>query len=88
MTLKIEKYSDGTSTTIRLIGRMQAEHLAELEKQIRESGPEIALDLEEVDLVDVQVVRFLGACEARGDHASQLLALHTRLDRQRARLDE
>ncbi len=47
MTLKIEKYSEGTSTTIRLIGRIQAEHLAELEKQIRESGSKIAIDLEE-----------------------------------------
>ena len=66
MTLKIEKYSDGNSTTIRLIGRMQAEHLEELEKQIRESGPAITLDLEEVTLVDVEVVRFLGTCETRG----------------------
>ena len=39
--------------------------MAELEKQIRESGSKIALDLEEVDLVDVQVVRFLGTCEAQ-----------------------
>src|SRR5258708_35421674 len=66
MTLKIERYSEGPSTKIRLIGRMQAEHLAELEKQIRESGTKIALDLEEVNLVDVQAVRFLGACEAQG----------------------
>ena len=66
MTLKIERYSEGTGTKIRFIGRMQAEHLAELEKQIRESGSKIALDLEEVNLVDVQVVRFLGACEAQG----------------------
>ena len=66
MTLKIERHSEGPSTTIRLIGRMQAEHLAELEQQIRESGSKIAIDLEEVNLVDVQVVRFLGACEAQG----------------------
>ena len=66
MTLKIETYSDGSNTKIRLIGRMQAEHLAELEKQIRNGGPKIELDLEQVDLVDVQVVRFLGACEAQG----------------------
>jgi hypothetical protein len=66
MTLKIERYSEGPSTKIRLIGRMQAEHLAELEQQIRGSGSKIALDLEEVNLVDVQVVRFLGACEAQG----------------------
>jgi anti-anti-sigma regulatory factor len=66
MTLKIEKYSDGAVTRIRLIGRMQAEHLPELEKQIRESASKIVIDLEELDLVDVQVVRFLGACEAQG----------------------
>jgi anti-anti-sigma regulatory factor len=66
MTLKIETYSDGARTKIRLSGRMQAEHLAELEKQIRESGSKIVIDLEEVDLVDVQVVRFLGAFEAQG----------------------
>ena len=66
MTLKIEKYSEGTCTTIRLIGRIQTEHLAELEKQIRESASKIAIDLEEVELVDVQIVRFLGMCEAHG----------------------
>jgi anti-anti-sigma regulatory factor len=66
MTLKIEKYADESSTTIRLIGRVQAEHLAELERQIKESGSKVALDLEEVNLVDVEVVRFLGSCEAQG----------------------
>jgi len=66
MTLKIEKYGDGNSTTIRLIGRMQSEHLQELEKQIRESVQPIILDLDEVTLVDVEIVRFLGTCEARG----------------------
>jgi anti-anti-sigma regulatory factor len=66
MTLRIEKASDGHSTTIRLIGRMRAEHLEELEKQIRENGPAIILDLDEVALVDVESVRFLGECEARG----------------------
>jgi anti-anti-sigma regulatory factor len=66
MTLKIERYSDGLSTTIRLIGRMRAEHLSELEKQIRESRSKIVLDLEELDLVDVEAVRFLGICETQG----------------------
>ena len=66
MTLKIEKYSDGKCATIRLIGRMRAEHLPELEKQIKESESKITLDLEELKLVDVDAVRFLGNCEARG----------------------
>jgi anti-anti-sigma regulatory factor len=66
MTLKIERYSDGLSTTIRLIGRMRAEHLSELEKQIRDSESKIVLNLEELDLVDVEAVRFLGMCETQG----------------------
>ena len=66
MTLKIEKHSDGKRTTIRLIGRMRAEHLEEVEKQIRESDPAVTLDLEEVTLIDVESVRFLGTCEERG----------------------
>jgi hypothetical protein len=45
---------------------MRAEHLAELEKQIRESESKIVLDLEELNLVDVEAVRFLGMCEAQG----------------------
>ena len=66
MTLKIEKYRDGHSTIIRLIGRMRAEHLSELEKQIKESDSKIVLDLEELNLVDVEAVRFLGVCETQG----------------------
>jgi len=66
MTLKIERYSDGRCTTIRLIGWLRAEHLDELEKQIKGGGSQIALDLEEVNLVDVQSVRFLGTCEEQG----------------------
>jgi hypothetical protein len=45
---------------------MRAEHLSELEKQIRESELKIALDLEELDLIDVEAVRFLGICEIQG----------------------
>lgn len=66
MTFKIEKHRDRHNTTIRLIGRMGAEHLSELEKLIRESEPKIVLDLEELDLIDVEAVRFLGKCETQG----------------------
>jgi anti-anti-sigma regulatory factor len=66
VTFKIEKYRDGRGTTIRLIGRMRAEHLSELQKQIKESESKIVLDLEELNLVNVDVVRFLGMCETQG----------------------
>lgn len=66
MTLRIEKVLDGPTTTIRLIGRIRAELLEELRVQIKGSGTAVALDLEEVSLVDIDVVRFLGACQAEG----------------------
>ena len=64
--MKIEKNSQGGTTTIRLIGHFQAEHLGELKKQLEDDGPRLVLDLTEVTLVDVEVVRFLGAREADG----------------------
>jgi hypothetical protein len=66
MTLRIERASDEFRTTIRLIGRMQAEHLDELKAQIEQGGSKVALDLREVRLVDVEAIRFLGSCQAAG----------------------
>jgi len=66
VTFKIETYRDDQGTTIRLIGRMRAEDLSDLEKQIRESESRIVLDLEELDFIDVEAVRFLGMCETQG----------------------
>jgi hypothetical protein len=66
MTLRIDKVPAGAGTTIRLIGRMRAGLIEELKMQIRESGTPVVLDLDEVSLVDVDVVRFLGECQAEG----------------------
>ncbi|PYX11863.1 MAG: hypothetical protein DMG84_23020 [Acidobacteria bacterium] len=66
MTLKIERNSHGGRTTIRLIGHFQSEHIGELKKQLQDNGPQLVLDLKEVTVVDVEVVRFLGACKADG----------------------
>jgi anti-anti-sigma regulatory factor len=65
-TLKIEKHSSHGKTTIRLIGRFQWEHVDELKKQIQSNGKQLALDLQEVTLVDLGVVQFLALCEADG----------------------
>jgi hypothetical protein len=65
-TLKIEKHSSHGKTTIRMIGRFQWEHVDELKKQIRSNGKQLALDLQEVTLVDLGVVQFLALCEAEG----------------------
>jgi len=66
MTCKIERHADGHHTTLRLIGYVQTEHLETLRAQLESNGPRIVLDLEEVTLVDVEVVRFLGTCEKEG----------------------
>ena len=66
MTLKIETASDGHTASLRLIGRIEAEYLDELEAHVRRHRPLLVLDLDEVTLVDVAVVRFLIACEAEG----------------------
>ena len=66
MTLRIEKDSDGQTTTLRLIGRMRREHIEELKAQIKAGGPSVTLDLNEVSLVDLDVIRFLAACQTEG----------------------
>jgi hypothetical protein len=66
MTLRIEKSSEANTTTLRLIGRVQAEHVDALDAEIKNCEPPVVLDLGEVGLVDIDVVRFLGACQSKG----------------------
>jgi hypothetical protein len=65
VTLKIEELFGEHGTTLKLIGRIRAEHLAELRGQIAGSVPS-GLELGEVSLVDADAVRFLGSCESDG----------------------
>ena len=67
MTLKIERIC-GTDAErgVRLSGELRSEHLDQVKAEIVRGGPRITLDLEEVDLVDVDGVRFLNACEVEG----------------------
>jgi hypothetical protein len=63
----MEKDSDGQQTIIRLSGRLQAEHLDELKTQILGAQSPLALALDAVTLVDIEVVRFLNTtCEKNG----------------------
>jgi hypothetical protein len=66
MTLKIERMSGKRGTRIRLSGTFRSEHCDQVKAEIERGGPRIALDLEEVDLVDVEGVRSeCGSGEAR-----------------------
>jgi ABC-type transporter Mla MlaB component len=66
MTFKIERAHSGQVTTLRLIGKLNSECLEELKQQVEHGGPQVMLDLAEVELVDVEVVRFLNACQSDG----------------------
>ena len=66
MTLRIETASAGQTAMLRLIGRVESEYLDELRDQLRKHRAQLVLDLDEVTLVDVGVVRFLITCEAEG----------------------
>jgi hypothetical protein len=64
--LKLEKISNEGRTIVQLIGRVRSEHLGEIRNQMETCGPHVTLDLEEVTVVCVEVVRFLGSCERGG----------------------
>jgi len=66
MTGKIERHADGQHTTLQLIGHLHAVHLEALHAQLETNGSRTVLDLDQVTLVDVEVVRFLGTCEQEG----------------------
>ena len=65
MTLKIERISGKRRTRIRLSGELRSEHLDQLKAEIERGGPRVELDLQELDLVDVESVRFLNGARWR-----------------------
>jgi anti-anti-sigma regulatory factor len=66
MTLRITIGSDGQGTTLRLSGRIRSTDIQNVREAMKGKAERIVLDLEEVTLVDVDVVRFLGVSEAEG----------------------
>ena len=66
MTLKIKRIAEKRKTRICLSGQLRSEHLDQLKSEVERGGPRVALDLEELDLVDIEGVRFLNACASAG----------------------
>ena len=62
MTLRIER----VQARVRLSGEFRSEHLDQVKAEIKLCDSPVVLDLEELDLVDVEAIRFLNACEAKG----------------------
>ena len=66
VTLRIETITGEEGSRIKLIGRLRAESLPDLKAEIKASGTVIALEMDEVTLVDLDVVRFLSTCRKQG----------------------
>ena len=64
--LRIEKESDGHTTTLRLIGRIQSADIGSIRAQMDDDSVHVLFDLGEVALVNVEVIRFLSDCEDEG----------------------
>ncbi len=68
MTLKVQISTKEEAVVFTLIGRINAEEVAELQRLFEAEGQDhrIVLDLKEVKLVDLDAVRFLARCEGNG----------------------
>jgi ABC-type transporter Mla MlaB component len=66
--LKIQRSTNANNVRFALSGRIEREHLAELQRLIDEEAQRgaITLDLREVQLVDREAVEFLARYEANG----------------------
>lgn len=65
--LKITRATHADTTHLIVSGRISAEQLPDLRRFVEaEQASDVVLDLTEVNLVDVDVVRFLSLCEAHG----------------------
>ena len=62
MTLRIERLEG----RIRLSGEFRIAHLDQVKIETERCELPVVLDLEEVDLIDIEGVRFLNACVAKG----------------------
>ena len=67
MTLRIDISDERQRVIFTLTGRMQAEHVSELQTLVHSEHPDhgLVLDLTEVKLVDRDAVRFLAQIETQ-----------------------
>lgn len=66
MVMRIETTISEAGTVLRLIGRIDSQNVAEIRANVLADRRAVAIDLEEVTLVDMDVIRFLLDCESRG----------------------
>ena len=73
MTLKIQRAADGGVVIFTLSGRIVGEQVEQLQSlfESETEGHRIVLDLQDVDILDRDAVRFLARCAADGIQLEQ-----------------
>ena len=66
MTLKIVPTRENGKTRIRLSGELRCASLDEVRAEIARVSSPVVLDLQEVDLADIDAVRWLNVCQTEG----------------------
>ena len=66
MVLRIEPAPNESPMLLKLVGRIASPDVQELKVLIAEMPNPVALDLQEVELVDLDAVRYLAAIERGG----------------------
>jgi esterase/lipase superfamily enzyme len=64
--LRIEDVSSESETALTLSGRITSRDVPQLKARIDETRAPVALELQQVRLVDLDAVRFLAAAERKG----------------------
>jgi hypothetical protein len=66
MILRIVEEADDEKLVLRLIGRIESEHVRDLKDQLEDETRTIVLDLSEIKLVNQAAVRYLRLSEDKG----------------------
>jgi hypothetical protein len=66
MTLKIIRICEKHESRLCLSGELRCANAVDLRAEIEQVGQPVVLDLDEVDVVDIDGIRFLNECRARG----------------------
>ena len=64
MTLKITRVCEKHESRLCLSGELRCANVVDLRAEIKRVGQPIILDLDEVEVVDIDGIRFLNACRA------------------------
>ena len=66
ITLRIKRLWESRGTRICLSGELRCAHLGDLGAEIEQAVEPVTLDLDEVEVVDIDGIRLLNECCARG----------------------